>query len=316
MPKKKQSPASESPGSVNNTKNGTRGPQTFRRCHLILNPGEYPFYSMYMELFRKYTEIIKYITKFKNFRYLISGLGLSFEKENTKHLLHIHIYCEFKEKQKFDIKKIFGAHVETNILSQLNVIQYVKDQELGMIEEIGNKAIAHRPTIKELKNYTKEQLDELDTQQYYTIVSKELTRRNNIINIDNYYKGDKLKVYYIYGKSGSGKTRKAQEIIKKAGYTSFDEVKHRNNFYLGISGDCKACLYDDFRPSHMDVSEFINFIDYNVHNLNIKGGSMKNNYELIIITSINNPENIYNNCTDNEETKVQWLRRMKIIHIL
>lgn len=312
----KKSPGLKSPGSLNNTNKGPRGQQnTFRRCHLILNPGDHPFFSMYMELFRKYTELIKYITKFKNFRYLISGLGLSFDKEDTQHLLHIHIYVEYKEKQKFSIKKLQGAHIKTDILSQLNVIQYVKDQELGMIEEIGNKAISHRPTIKELKNFTNEELDELDTQFYYNIVSKEKTRRNNIIDINNYYKGDKLNVFYIYGKSGSGKTRRAQEIIKTFGYTEFDEIKYRNGFYLGVSGDCKACIYDDFRPSHMDVSEFINFIDYNIHNLNIKGGSLKNNYELIIITSINNPENIYKNCTDNEETKIQWIRRMKIINI-
>ena len=88
-------------------------------------------------------------------------------------------------------------------------------------------------------------------------------------------------------------------------YTEFDEVKHKNGFYLSISGYCKACIYDDFRPSYMDVSEFINFIDYNKHNLNIKEDSLKNNYELIIITYINNHHNIYKNCTDNEETKTQ-----------
>lgn len=312
----KKSPGLQSPGCHNNTNKATRGQNTFRRCHLILNPGEHPYFSMYMELFRKYTELIKYITSFKNFRYLISGLGLSFDKSNTQHLLHIHIYVEYKEKQKFSIKKLQGAHVKTNILSQENVIQYVKDQELGIIEEIGNKSIAHRPTIKELRNYTKKQLDELDSQQYYNIVSKELTRRNNIIKTDEYYKGTKnLNVYYIYGKSGVGKTLKAQEIIKQFGYTQFEEVKHRGQFYLGVAGECEACLYDDFRPSHMDVSEFINFIDYNVHNLDIKGGHIKNNYKLIIITSINNPKNIYKNCTDSEETKTQWLRRMKIIHL-
>ena len=56
---------------------------------------------------------------------------------------------------------------------------------------------------------------------------------------------------------------------------------------------------------------FIKFIDYNKHPLNIKGGSIINNYELIIITSVQNPELIYMNVGD--EPRKQWLRRMEII---
>ena len=63
----------------------------------------------------------------------------------------------------------------------------------------------------------------------------------------------------------------------------------------------------------MKASEFINLIDYNKHNMNIKGSKVMNNYKLIIITSIIHPKNIYNNMP--EETKEQWLRRIKIINM-
>lgn len=309
-------PDLKSPRLTSNTKTKTRAANYFRasRFHIVLNPGEYPFYSQYMELFRKYTELMKYLLKFKTFRYLVSGLGLNSEEHNNKHLLHIHIYIEYKETTRLYINKVFGAHILTKIDSQLNTINYVKDQELGIIEEIGQKALCHRPSIKEAEQMNIDELKELSI-NYTNIVNKIILEKNNVININDYYKGDKLNVFYIYGPSGAGKTRKAQEIIKMFNYSEFDEVKHKNGFYLGVSGKCKACIYDDFRPSHMDVSEFINFIDYNKHNLNIKGGSKKNDYELIIITSINNPHNIYKNCTDNEETKTQWIRRMKIINI-
>lgn len=313
---KNKKPDLKSPRSTSNTNTTTRAANYFRasRFHLVLNPGEYPYYSQYMELFRKYTELMKYLLKFKSFRYLISSLGLNSEEHNNKHLLHIHIYIEYKETTRLYINKVLGAHILTKIDSQLNTINYIKDQEIGIIEEIGTKALCHRPTIKEAEQMTIDELKELSI-NYNNIISKIITQKNNKINVNDYYKGDKLNVFYIYGPSGAGKTRKAQEIIKLFGYKEFDEIKHKNNFYLGVSGDCKACIYDDFRPSHMDVSEFINFIDYNKHNLNVKGGSYKNNYELIIITSINNPNNIYKNCTDNEETKTQWIRRMKIINI-
>lgn len=306
----------KSPNSTNNTKQRIRT-NYFRanRFHIVLNPGEYPYFSMKLELFRKYALLMKYLLKFKSFRYCVSGLGLNLEDhDDNKHLLHIHIYIEFKETTRLYISKVCGAHIDTKIKGQLNVIDYVKNQELGIIEEIGTKALCHRPTIKEAKQMSIEELEELSV-DYSNIVSKIISQKNNHIHLDDYYKGDKLKVYYIFGPSGSGKTCKAQEIIKLYGYDGFDEVNHKNNFYLGVTGDYKACIYDNFRPSHMDVSEFIKFIDYNKHNLNVKGGCLKNNYELIIITSVNNPHNIYKNCADFEETKTQWIRRMKILNI-
>lgn len=62
-------------------------------------------------------------------------------------------------------------------------------------------------------------------------------------------------------------------------------VKFENGFWNGI-GNSKCCIYDDFRDSHMKPSEFINFIDYNKHQLNVKGSYKLNNYEFIIITSV------------------------------
>ena len=306
----------KSPNSTNNTKQRIRSNYfRARNFHIVLNPGEYPYFSMKLELFRKYALLMKYLLKFKSFRYCVSGLGLNLEDhDDNKHLLHIHIYIEFKEPTKLYISKVCGAHILSKIDSQLNTINYVKDQELGIIEEIGTKALCHRPTIKEAKQMSIEELEELSV-LYSNIANKIIAQKNNVIDLDDYYKGDKFKVYYIYGPSGMGKTSKAMEILKLYGHSGFDEVKHRNGFYIGVTGDYKACIYDDFRPSHMDVSEFINFIDYNRHNLNIKWGSLKNNYELIIITSVNNPHNIYKNCADFEETKTQWIRRMKILNI-
>ena len=64
----------------------------------------------------------------------------------------------------------------------------------------------------------------------------------------------------------------------------------------------------------MKPTELINFIDYNRHIMNVKGGSIRNNYKEIYITSLQNPEEIYKNIP--EETKKQWLRRIKKIILL
>ena len=91
-------------------------------------------------------------------------------------------------------------------------------------------------------------------------------------------------------------------------------VKYHNGFWLGI-GTSKCCLYDDYRDTDMDPNEFINFIDYNIHVLNIKGGSVKNLYQLILITSVQDPQFIYEYKQVKEETAKQWLRRMTVIDI-
>ena len=103
-----------------------------------------------------------------------------------------------------------------------------------------------------------------------------------------------------------------EEIIHKENVEEFDEVKHVNDFWDGVVDGEGTCVYDDWRDSHMKASEFINFIDYRSHNLNVKGGSVRNNYNLIIISTTQNPEMIYNSLGD--EPKKQWLRRMEIIH--
>ena len=64
----------------------------------------------------------------------------------------------------------------------------------------------------------------------------------------------------------------------------------------------------------MRASEFINLIDYRRQNMNVKGATVVNNLERIIITSVQHPETIYSGLEDQEPRK-QWLRRMEIIDL-
>ena len=268
-----------------------------------------------MILFTKYMKLKKYLTHLSNLRYFISGLGLNLEEhENNKHLLHFHIYVEYKEPTRIYISKVYGAHIMNKIDNSTGIIEYVKSQELGIFEQIGRPARSSNITIREAKLLSIEELQDLDI-KYTNIVKNLITEKYNDVDIDEYYKGNKLKIFYIYGPSGSGKSKAAVEYIKAHGYKRMDVVKYRNGFYIGISGKNKVCLYDEFRPSDMPVNEFISFIDYNAQTLNIKGGNVRNLYELIIITSVISPYKMYAECTNSEETRTQWLRRMNIIKL-
>lgn len=125
-----------------------------------------------------------------------------------------------------------------------------------------------------------------------------------------------IQVIYIYGPSEAGKSKFANDYVNEHfGEVLMDIIsKKSSNFYAGVTGDAKVAIYDEFRDFHMPVSEFIELIDYNKHYLNVKGDSILNEYTTIIITSIQDPKEIYSSVTG--EPRKQWLRRMKIIHLV
>lgn len=194
-----------------------------------------------------------------------------------------------------------------------NVDYIKKDGEI--IDEIGTCRVAGNPTIRDIKGMTQEEIDELPWQLHNT-ATKILDRRVNDLEIEELHK--EVTVYYIYGPSGVGKTERAKQIVRdnKETYgTLVNMVKFDGHFWSGVGDTAKIAIYDDFRDSAMKPDEFIHFIDYNVHTMNIKGSSKLNKYELIIITSVQPPERLYLSMRDSEPRK-QWLRRIVAISMM
>lgn len=236
--------------------------------------------------------------------YLLAGK----EKAPTTGHLHMHIYVQFTTPRRLSLKKCCGAHVEKTRGSTEQNIKYVKKDGDVVVEE-GEPRLNHVPTIGEAKKM--EDLSGLNLGMY-NIVQKIEAEKKKIINPQDYYK--KVEVYWIWGESGAGKTRYAVNDMMKKGITGFNEVKMVGEFWHGVQEDCEVALYDDWRDNHMKPTELINFIDYNKHIMNVKGGSVRNNYKTIYITSLQSPEQIYTKVP--EETQKQWLRRIKeIIHL-
>lgn len=248
-----------------------------------------------------YIKTVNYITKSKMLDYIISCRELA---PTTGHE-HFHIYAHFDNPRIIKAKKIEGAHIEICRGSAFQNIEYIKKNGEILIEE-GIAPTSNCLTISELKKITDpENLP--DWKQYN--LWKQL--KTNTININNWNK--KITVYYISGDSGVGKSLKAKELVIEHNYEDVNIGKYENGYWNNVNENCKCLIYDDFRDSHMPASEFINMIDYNIHPMNIKGGHIMNNYELIIITSIQKLENIYSNMA--EEPKKQWVRRIINLHI-
>lgn len=223
---------------------------------------------------------------------------------------HIHVYVQFPTPHALSQKKVGGAHIEVCRGSPEQNIAYIKKEGDVIVEE-GTPRLCYVPSIKEAKAMDSNVLQGLGL-NFYNVVQKIEAEKKKAISPADYYK--KVEVYWIWGESGAGKTRYAVNDMLKKGIEKFNEVKMVGEFWHGVQEDCEVALYDDWRDNHMKPTELINFIDYNRHIMNIKGGSVRNNYKTIYITSLQSPEQIYTKVP--EETQKQWLRRIKeIIHL-
>lgn len=276
---------------------GNTTPSTFRARSFLFT----------LNQIEKYETLKGLITKLKSCNYFLAAK----EKAPTTGHEHIHIYAHFESNYKLN-KKIMavGAHIDICRGSPKQCIAYVK-KDGDIIDELGEEPKQGQiHTVKDLKEIKNP--DELYWNEYHTWnnIQSEIS---NDIEIDDWKKD--VKVYYIQGPSGIGKTEKAKQIVRenKEKYgTKINQVKYVNNFWIG-TGTAKIAIYDDFRDNHMKPSEFINFIDYNKHTLNIKGAQKINDYELIIITSVQKLDEIYRNCTG--EPRKQWERRIEVINM-
>lgn len=250
----------------------------------------------------KFDELKNYLKSLHSFQYAIAGK----EKAPTTGHLHIHIFIQFTKHIRLSIKKLLGCHVDKCFGSTDQNVAYV-NKGGDVIWEEGNVRHQGFLSVAEIKKMTPEERDGLPA-NYYNIAEKLLSRDSCNLRPSDSFKN--VKVYYISGSSGIGKTRFAHYLI---GNNTFNVVKFVNGFWMGFSNQSRIALYDDWRDTHMDASEFLHFIDYNKQVMNVKGGFMLNNYTIIIITSILRLKDIYQDAS--LEDRAQWTRRVKEIFL-
>ena len=275
----------------NNTNNGV----CFRARSFLLTLNEIDKYEDFKDCF----------LKLKSMDYFLSSKEIA---PTTGHE-HIHIYVHFESNYKLSKKILsFGAHIDIQKYGSPNqIIEYVK-KDGNILDEIGKEPHQGFHTVKDLKEI--DNPDNLNWNEYNTWLKIKNTPKK--IKKGEWHKD--IKVYWIQGDSGIGKSNWAEDLFNKSDFNEMEEISFdKNGFYNGVVDGKGLCIYDDFRDSDMKASEFIKLIDYRIHNLNIKGGSVKNNYNMIIFTSIQKLENIYSNC--KEEQKKQWLRRIEVIDL-
>lgn len=233
---------------------------------------------------------------------------------------HGHYFVYYRNARTWrDLKKYFGedCHIEIP-KSNSGCIDYIMGRgehskyKSNMIEQ-GTMPCDNGKhiSVQQALTMTEDQLKTLEDHRDLLSIAKVRDMMDPGIKLSEWKKD--IKVTFITGPSGCGKSTAAREILIQEGYEYAHEIKYESTFYHGVGNGKGAAIYDDFRDSHMKASEFINFIDYNTHIMNVKGGSTRNLLERIIITSVQHPEELYRNMDD--EPRKQWLRRIEIIDL-
>jgi len=230
-------------------------------------------------------------------------LGHEIGELGTKHLQG---YVEFTKRIKFTtIKKIISerAHLEGRLGSAKQARDYcMKDGdywEYGTMKKQGER--------NDLDN-----IRELAAEEGMRAVS----RRGNLQQIkvaEVFLKYNEEPrdweptVYWLWGPTGTGKSREAREITKDMDtYVKNDGTK----WWEGYDGH-EAIIIDDFRPSWWSITEMLSLLDRYEKRIEHKGGSRQLRCQVIVVTSALSPEECYRNTGEAIEQLVRRINHTK-----
>lgn len=260
----------------------------------------------------KYEDLVSYLLHLKSLQYFISCKELA---PTTNHE-HIHIYICFSTPIKLSLNKICGAHIEKCRGSHKQNIDYIR-KDGDIIEEYGEEPRERggSHTVAELEQIDKP--DDLDWKEYnvWTKIKAKKDDRNIFITMLDEISKDELKsptIFYITGGTGKGKTYKAYKMaLERYEKEYIGKLTLKNEFIDIINENAKCYVIEEFRPSQIKASDFLQLTDKYGYRCNIKGGFKTLRPECIIICSIIPPTEIY-----KEEVNKQFLRRItKIIDL-
>nr|WCR62244.1 MAG: replication associated protein [ssDNA virus sp.] len=212
---------------------------------------------------------------------------------------HLQGYIEFKSPTRFDTLKNRSprAHWEARKGSQEQAVNYCKKD--GMFEERG-----------EMKNQgSRGDLDAV-RQNAASEGMRHITRYCNVQQIrvaekfltyNEEPREWKPEVTWIHGPTGTGKSRKARELLEDP-YTKNDGTK----WWEGYDAH-EDVIIDDFRDSWWSLTEMLSLLDRYEKRVEYKGGSRQFKARRIVITCCRHPGLCY---TGTGEDIAQLLRRI------
>ena len=255
----------------------------------------------------------KFVQIFKDLKSCDYGISCK-EICPTTQKEHIHLYTHFTQPYRLSKKILsFNVHIEVCRGSPKQNIEYI-EKDGHIIEEWGTRPRQGQLTVSDLK-----EMDKNETPALMYRIKKEIDNeendKNKFFQMLHEIKNDCLKgpeIIYITGDSGNGKTYGAYKIaLEQFNIEQIGKITCKNDFMDIVNPDAECFVIEEFRPSQIKASDFLQLTDKYGYRCNVKGTFMTLRPKMIIICSIIPPENLYN----NEEINVQFLRRItKIIH--
>lgn len=257
-----------------------------------------------------YEDLKAELTRLKSLDYLIACR----EKAPTTGHEHVHVYAHFSSQYKLNQKILsFGAHIEICKGSPKQNIAYIR-KDGNVIDELGEEPHQGIKSVRELREMN---VDDVDPHLYR--IKKEIDEdkreEEGFFSMLKEIKSNNLKaptIYYLTGKPGNGKTYKAYQIaLENYPEEQIGRIAINNNFFKITNEKAKCFVIEEFRPSQLHASDFLQFIDKYGFNANVKGGFKYIRPEMILICSVMRPQDIY-----SYEMNEQFMRRIsKIIEV-
>lgn len=219
---------------------------------------------------------------------------------------HLQGYIYFPNgKTMTSVKKILGkrVHLESTKGSPTQASEYCKKDgdyvEYGELPGNQGKR-TDLEEIRSLLNKTNKMSEVVKVATSYQSVKM----AEQILKYHEKPRTEKPKVEWYHGSTGTGKTRKAYEVLGPDCYTCMSTGK----WFDGYDGH-ECVLIDDMRKDFMKFHELLRLLDRYAMRVECKGGSRQFVAKHIIITSCFPPEYMF----DTREDIQQLLRRIDII---
>lgn len=226
---------------------------------------------------------------------------------------HIHLYVHFSSQYRLNKKILsYNNHIELCRGSPKQNIDYI-EKDGNIIEEWGIRPRQGQLTVSELKELDKNEAPAILYRIKNEIDEKE-NDKNKFFQMLDEIQNDCLKgpeIIYITGESGNGKTYGAYKIaLENFNKEQIGKLTCKNDFIDIINEDAECFVIEEFRPSQIKASDFLQLTDKYGYRCNVKGSFRTLRPKMIIICSIIPPDQLYT----NEEINIQFLRRItKII---
>lgn len=260
----------------------------------------------------------------------ISYSKFQIEKDEEENLSFYRGYSELSSRKRITqlSKDFLGAEVGPAFESHKENIDYFSKSEKRIDGpwEIGNPKTLRKKTVDErwidLRSGEFNSYEEVfNVYPSWSVKNKrqieDIIAQNNPSAISLV----KKKIVWICGGSGSGKSTFALKRLFNEGYTreqicikKAPSASNPRIFFSPEDKYKKALIIEEIRFGSPEIYDLISIFDGN-ENLHTKGGTIPNNFQHIVVMSINNPREIYKNL--GAEDQIQILRRLSnVVRVL